>query len=206
MPIHHSATGDQNYWPKKSSREKGEVFPQIYRRWFGGISGMLCAVTVYMIHRGVATMNNWLLLGCTLSNWISTDATCNKPPGCLIRGYHCSSHLLLFGGTTTTNQPGFINLGLILNPMLIQLWVYSHVHNLGHTPLARRSACDLLGFEVCVSPGKYDFSWNFRQADLDDNHIQIWKVPPQKRTGIQILTAISSDVAKWGRYNFRMSI
>ena len=30
------------------------------------------------------------------------------------RGYHFSSHLLLFGGTTTINQPGFINPGLTL--------------------------------------------------------------------------------------------
>ena len=42
------------------------------------------------------------------------QAWINKPLGCLIGGYHFSSHLSLFGGTTTINQPGFIYPGLTL--------------------------------------------------------------------------------------------
>ena len=48
------------------------------------------------------------------------QAWINKPLGCLIGGYHFSSHLSLFGGTTTINQPGFINPGLTLQPNVMK--------------------------------------------------------------------------------------
>ena len=38
----------------------------------------------------------------------------NKPLGCFTGGYHFSSHLSLSEGTTTINQPGFLNPGLTL--------------------------------------------------------------------------------------------
>ena len=40
---------------------------------------------------------------------MSTHCRINKPLVSLIGGYRFSSHLPLFGGTTTISQPGFIN-------------------------------------------------------------------------------------------------
>ena len=37
-----------------------------------------------------------------------------NPNGCLFEGYNFSSQLLLFGGTTMMNQPGFIDPGVTL--------------------------------------------------------------------------------------------
>ena len=59
-----------------------------------------------------------------------TDELCiNVNPGVINprlfikRGYHSTSQLLLFGGTTIINQPGFINPGLTL----FNSWGHRHI-------------------------------------------------------------------------------